>query len=140
MSSDRLYCVQFSELSLLKESLESFDINRRLIINGAAQTIGEYPYVVSLMVCSVRTDERAKGGSCRHFCTGSLIAPDVVLTAGHCVLDDSSPWNVQRPLTDLRLIRVLLGATYSTDRTEETKLEKVRDFGNAGYNQNAHYT
>ena len=113
--------------------------NRRLIINGVAQPVEEYPYVVSLMICSLRSDGRAKGGSCRHFCTGSLVAPDVVLTAGHCVLDDSSPWGVSKPLIDLRRIRVLLGATYSNERTARSKLVKVREFANAGYNQNRHF-
>jgi secreted trypsin-like serine protease len=129
-------CTVFTALPSQGESLP---LNRRLIINGSPQPVDDFPYVVSLMICSLRTDGRAKGGSCRHFCTGSLIAPDVVLTAGHCVLDDSTPWGIQKPLTDLRRIRVLLGATYTQDRTSETKLVKVRDFANAGYNQNLHF-
>ena len=42
------------------------------IINGTEVPVNRYPYAVSLM-----RDER-------HFCGGSLVAHDVVLTAGHC--------------------------------------------------------
>jgi secreted trypsin-like serine protease len=42
--------------------------NRRLIINGETALKGRYPYFVTL----------------DHFCGGALIAPDVVLVAGHC--------------------------------------------------------
>ncbi|KAL7545846.1 hypothetical protein ACHAWF_009194, partial [Thalassiosira exigua] len=47
-----------------------FDDNR--IIGGAEATQGRYSYAVSL---------QDKGD---HFCGGSLIAPDVVLSAAHC--------------------------------------------------------
>jgi secreted trypsin-like serine protease len=42
--------------------------SRRLIINGETALKGRYPYFVTL----------------DHFCGGALIAPDVVLVAGHC--------------------------------------------------------
>eukprot|EP00986_Skeletonema_menzelii_P004434 scaffold1493_cov147-Skeletonema_menzelii.AAC.7 len=42
------------------------------IINGIEATPSRYPYIASLQV----------GG--HHFCGGSIIAPDIVLTAGHC--------------------------------------------------------
>ncbi|KAL7483435.1 hypothetical protein ACHAW6_009081 [Cyclotella cf. meneghiniana] len=42
------------------------------IINGDAATPDRYPYTASLV------------SSSRHVCGGTLIAPDVILTAGHC--------------------------------------------------------
>jgi trypsin len=42
------------------------------IINGDAATPNRYPYTASLI------------SSSRHVCGGTLIAPDVILTAGHC--------------------------------------------------------
>ena len=42
------------------------------IIGGEAAPVGLYPYIVSLQ------------GASGHFCGGSLIAPDVVLSAAHC--------------------------------------------------------
>jgi Trypsin len=43
-------------------------IQRQLIINGTQAVKGRYPYFVSL----------------NHLCGGALIAPDIVLAAGHC--------------------------------------------------------
>lgn len=43
------------------------------IIGGSISTKGRYPYAVSLM-----------GAAAGHFCGGSLIAKDVVLSAAHC--------------------------------------------------------
>jgi len=48
------------------------------IINGRATSKTRYPYAVSLQ--SGAKQQR----SSKHFCGGSLIASDVVLTAGHC--------------------------------------------------------
>lgn len=44
------------------------------IVGGIVSDITKHPYVVSL--------QRANGG---HYCGGSLIAPNFVLSAGHCV-------------------------------------------------------
>jgi trypsin len=50
---------------------------RNLIIGGGEAEKGRYPYMVSFQ------HENS------HFCGGSLIAPDVVLTAAHCESPDS---------------------------------------------------
>ena len=50
------------------ESKLSNTQHRKLIINGTKAVKGRYPYFVSL----------------NHLCGGALIAPDIVLTAGHC--------------------------------------------------------
>ncbi|CAB9504657.1 Tryptase beta-2 [Seminavis robusta] len=42
---------------------------RQLIVNGHVAPFGRYPYFSTL----------------EHYCGGSLIAPDVILTAGHCM-------------------------------------------------------
>ena len=46
----------------------------RSIVGGEEAVVGELPFVAKILY----------GGS-RVGCTGSLIAPDKVLTAGHCV-------------------------------------------------------
>ena len=63
-------------------SLRGGDVGRRelklgtRIINGNKAAEGRYPYAVSL-----RDDVG-------HFCGGSLVAPDVVLSAAHCAGGD----------------------------------------------------
>jgi len=49
------------------------------IVDGTAVPIGRYPYLVALFEKDPLT------GKLTHMCGGSLIAPDRVLTAAHCV-------------------------------------------------------
>jgi secreted trypsin-like serine protease len=66
------------------------------IVGGGPANSGEYPYFVALL----RTDV---GGSPfdRQFCGGSLIAPDTVLTAAHCIVLPASSIEVAIGRTDL---------------------------------------
>lgn len=52
----------------------------RRIVNGADADQGEWPWFVSL---------RTPGGG-SHFCGGSLVAGDVVMTAAHCVVGEAA--------------------------------------------------
>eukprot|EP00588_Corethron_pennatum_P025948 CAMPEP_0194315538 /NCGR_PEP_ID=MMETSP0171-20130528/12353_1 /TAXON_ID=218684 /ORGANISM="Corethron pennatum, Strain L29A3" /LENGTH=335 /DNA_ID=CAMNT_0039071399 /DNA_START=133 /DNA_END=1137 /DNA_ORIENTATION=+ len=78
---------QKSSWSLRKEKQQVDDDNqdRSLIINGTMAELGRYPYIVELFPTPG--------------CGGSLIAPDVVLTAAHCLLQADNFELVQIPRT-----------------------------------------
>jgi len=68
-------CVVASSVSLRGGNDNERELNTR-IINGNKATEGRYSYAVSLQ------------DTVGHFCGGSLIAPDVVLSAAHCAGSD----------------------------------------------------
>ena len=53
------------------------------IVNGSAASIGNSPWQVALLE-PAPSGRRSKPTN-RYFCSGSLLAPDVVVTAAHCV-------------------------------------------------------
>lgn len=74
-----------------------------LIQNGRDAEAGRYPYVVSLKTFFTQ----------RHICGGALVAPNVVITAAHC-LDPSDPQAETRP-------RVNIGGLTRHDPDAEVK-------------------
>jgi len=67
------------------------------IANGEEVPIGKYRFSVKLTMTGIPT---ADGGRRNSACSGSLIAPDWVLTAGHC-FRDANGVRVERPVADL---------------------------------------
>jgi secreted trypsin-like serine protease len=58
------------------------------IVGGESTTIEQFPWQVAL-ACEPDSSPQCLGdGYQRQFCGGSLVAPDIVITAAHCVYDD----------------------------------------------------
>jgi hypothetical protein len=67
------------------------------IANGEEVPIGKYRFAVKLTMTGIPT---ADGGRRNSACSGALIAPQWVITAGHC-FRDANGVRVERPVADL---------------------------------------
>ena len=117
---------------------EEIEVNlsngRRLMISGDVVTgTSVAPYVVAILACSIYGNQYY----CGKFCSGSLIAPDVVLTAGHCTRDSSSPYGVDNPPIDLSRMYILAGTVDLYNGTGT--LVKVSSLVNGGFGLNVRY-
>ena len=81
-----------------------------MIVGGKPAKAGKFPYQVRLYAS--REDEKG-------FCGGSIIDPQWILTAGHCLVEDSEQ---DGPRSPLEVVFVGYG---STDRTATTKVESA---------------
>ena len=108
---------------------------RELMISGDVVTSSsQAPFLVSLLQCTTSGSTMY----CAKFCSGSLIAPDVVLTAGHCVHNASSQFGVNTPPVALGTMYVMAGSVdvYNISGT----LKLVSRVVNYGYSLNVRYS
>jgi Trypsin len=87
------------------------------VIGGQATTIEDWPWQVAL-ACEPGSSPQCLGdGFLRQFCGGSLVAPDVVITAAHCVFDDDEMVNAFEPASDFEVFtgRTTLSSTQGED-------------------------
>ena len=83
------------------------------IVGGTKTTVAQWPWQTALMLRGKKYADL--GGLRRQFCAGSLVAPRVVITAGHCVIDRSFRTN--------RSFSVVSGrTTLSTDEGVESRV------------------
>lgn len=84
------------------------------IINGSNASISSFPWQVALLDAGAGRSDRQ-----RYFCSGSRIAPDLVITAAHCLAD----------FTGKRLarLRVISGRTVINDRSSgvSSRVERI---------------
>ena len=83
------------------------------IINGIQTPPNRYPYATSLQYSN------------EHFCGGALIAPDVVITAGHC--------NGQYSLNGI-VYNVIVGRHDLTSKEEGENIRISQEFRHPNYN------
>jgi MYXO-CTERM domain-containing protein len=68
-----------------------------------------------------------QGGQLTAYCSGSLIAPQVVLTAGHCVFQFNS-WHIHAPYAN-QSATASSGTTYDWTNTSDTVDPSMHDIG-----------
>lgn len=80
------------------------------IVNGRPTTIAKWPWQVA--IASSKKSQPKQSPRARFFCGGSLLTPEIVITAGHCVAD-LKPRAVKR-------IEVIGGRTRLNNESEGT--------------------
>lgn len=86
---------------------EALDGEEPRVFGGTAAQEGAWPFQVALLTTH-NLDDAPESHFDAQFCGGSLISPEWVLTAAHCLVDGEDP-------VDPQLVTVLVGATALND-------------------------
>ncbi|KAL6428326.1 hypothetical protein ACFW04_008549 [Cataglyphis niger] len=81
------YLIFASSKCKIETSLQTFADEPEAIVGGTPASLGEFPWQCSLNLNN------------RHFCGGSIIAPNKILTAAHCVHN-----SVRAPYNNFRIL------------------------------------
>jgi len=101
------------------------------VVGGTAVPDGKYPFMVSL-----QADKSNARPHSEHYCGGSLIDRNSVLTAAHCV---SFIWRFNTPLTlSFRDVRIVVGGTVlNSKQGQRRRIQKLSDISiHSRFNEN----
>ena len=114
---------------------KALNAERELLISESVIDFTKHAFVVTLQYC-LSDPNSSSFPECVSICNGSLIAPNVVLTAGSCIYDTS----LRGPPVPLANQYVLVGSSTSMGRSSSnSKYVSVSQLINKGYGMNAHY-
>jgi len=113
---------------------------RRLIIDGQFDSLKDHPHAVALMICTPPSSGNPNY-VCGIHCSGSLIAPNVVVSAGHCVRDPTPVRDDNEMSINYDNFFVLAGSTdYDVeDWSEKSKIVKVKRAIHGGIGTNVRF-
>ena len=113
---------------------------RRLIIDGNLDNLPAQTHAVALLVCQTPND-LSSNYICGTFCSGTLISPNVVVSAGHCLKGPRPSYDDGSIDLDTSDLFVLAGSTdYDmNDWSSKSRLVKVKQGVHAGYATNIRF-
>jgi secreted trypsin-like serine protease len=117
--------IEFPLITLFFLSSVSAQVSRKLIYGGTEVTPNRYPYLASLY------KRNAKTGDLTFVCTGSLIAPSVILTSAYCDTADDAGIDVAKlGLHDLTMTKKTPHESYdiSSNSKDNESVIQPRNF------------